>query len=139
MKKVINVSGEKVEIIKKLAKGKGSYFMYLDPPYYPVNPKNPYNLYSAGCNYSPTEFLKLKLRCDELTKAKIPFLMNMSDVEFMRILFKDYIIVDINEPRCLKNKKGTKTPKEKCLIITNFERKEDFMDGIDQMNKIVTK
>ena len=34
--------------------------------------------------------------------------------------------------------KGSR-PKEKCLLITNFRQKEDFMKGINNMNKLVVK
>ncbi len=142
MKKVINVSGAKIEIIKNLAKAKNC-FMYLDPPYYPTAKNKygkitPYNLYNS--DYTPVDFLKLKVRCDELTNAKIPFLLSSSDCDFIRILFRNYVIVEIQEPRGMKkaNSEGKK-PKEKCLIITNFKNKTDFIDGVKQLNKLSTK
>jgi len=136
MKKVINVSGAKIEMLKDLTKKKHDCYMYLDPPYYPTaKTKNgkiiPYKLYN-GNDWIPVDFLKLKLRCDELTMAGIPFILSNSDCEFIRILFKDYPIVEVKEPRGMK--KGFKKPKETCLLITNFERKDDFMEKIKELN-----
>lgn len=141
MPKVINVSGQKVKIITKLIKEDNKAFIYLDPPYYPTaKTKNgkisPYKLYN-GTDYVPVDFLKLKLRCDELTLSGIPFVLSNSDCEFIRILFKDYVIIDILENRVMKQGKGKGSrPKENCLIITNFKQKKDFMRGINQMNKL---
>ncbi len=139
MKQVIDVSGAKIEVIKDIT-GKKDCFMYLDPPYYPTNKNKygkvtPYKLYNS--DYTPVDFLKLKIRLDELTKEGIPFVLSNSDCEFIRILFKDYVIVDVEELRVMKNTKGKGSrPPENCLIITNFENKTDFMGRIKQLNKI---
>ena len=77
------------------------------------------------------DFLKLKLRCDELTANGIPFILSNSDCEFIKVLFKDYIFVEINESRSMKKGKGKESrPSERCWIITNFKQKKDFMNGI---------
>ncbi len=143
MQKVINVSGEKISIIKDLAKIDNKAFVYLDPPYYPVaktkdGKVSPYKLYNN--DYKPVDFLKLKLRCDELTIAGIPFVLSNSNCEFIRTLFKDYPIIDINELRVMKqgNGKGSR-PAESCLLITNFKKKKYFMDSIKELNNLKKK
>ena len=65
MNKVINISGQKVEIIKDLTKQDNKAFVYLDPPYYPLT-KSVHKLYSG--DFLPIDFLKLKLRCDVNTR-----------------------------------------------------------------------
>jgi len=132
---VIDVSGQKIEIIKDLTERKKDAFVYLDPPYYPVAKTkdgkiSPYKLYN-GNDWVPVDFLKLKLRCDDLTNNKIPFVLSNSDCEFIRILFKDYCMVELDEVRVMKQgKEKNSRPKDKCLIITNFKQKEDFMKAI---------
>lgn len=146
---VIDVSGKgclfgKVEMIKEVANAhkEGKPFVYLDPPYYPVaKDKNgkisPYKLYN-GLDFLPVDFLKLKLHCDELTANEIPFILSNSDCEFIRVLFRDYIIVDINEARVMKQGKGKGSrPGENCLLITNFKQKEDFMNAVGKMNNLM--
>ncbi len=132
MKEVVSVSGVPVKDIVAHLKKDGSFdkdvFMYLDPPYYPVT-KNITRLYNG--DYTPVDFLKLKLRCDELTINKIPFVLSNSDCEFIRVLFRDYPIVELNEPRGMKSGigKGSRPP-EKCLLITNFKNPDDLMKSI---------
>lgn len=139
--KVINVTGSTPKMLDKVIRNKKDYFMYLDPPYYPTaktkdGKVTPYKLYN-GNDWVPVDFLKLKLRCDELTSMGIPFILSNSNCEFIRILFRDYVIVEVDESRGMKkednNKKRTS---ETCLIITNFERKDDFMMKIKEMNNI---
>ena len=142
MSKVIDVSGQKIEIIKDLASKEKKTFVYLDPPYYPVAKTkdgkiSPYKLYN-GYDFVPVDFLNLKLRCDELTIAGIPFVLHNSDCEFIRVLFKDYPMIEINETRVLKSGKGKGSrPPDNCLIITNFKQKKDFMNSMTQMNKLM--
>ncbi len=137
--RVIDVTGQKVEMIRDLTKKYANTFIYFDPPYYPVAKTkdgkiSPYTLYN-GNDFLPIDFLKLKERCDDLTKRGLPFILNNSDCEFIRFLFREYIIVEVDEPRGLKTGKGKK-PKERCLIITNFKQKKDFMKSISQMNQV---
>ena len=139
-KEVIDISGEKIEMIKDMKKNSKNAFVYLDPPYYPISKRkdgkiSPYRIYNN--EFKPVDFLKLKIRCDELTRAGIPFVLSSSDCEFIRILFREYIIVDIKETRVMKQTKGKGSrPKENCLIITNFKQKEDFMKSVDELNSI---
>ncbi len=136
MTEVINVTGQKVEMIKDIKDRSRDAFVYLDPPYYPTaktkdGKVSPYKLYN-GNDYVPVDFLKLKLRCDELTMNGIPFVLSNSDCEFIRVLFKDYIFVEISEARSLSRARSP----EKCLLITNFKQKKDFMESVKNMNKM---
>jgi len=140
MTEVVNVSGKKIKIIKNIKNRSKNAFVYLDPPYYPVAKTkggkiSPYKIYNA-VDYLPIDFLKLKQRCDELTNARVPFILSNSDCEFIRFLFRDYVIVEVKEPRGLK--KGSKAfkPFETCLLITNFKQKKKFMEAIKALNKL---
>jgi site-specific DNA-adenine methylase len=141
MSRVIDVSGQKIEIIQNFVNGDDKAFVYLDPPYYPVAKTkdgkiSPYRLYN-GTDYTPLDFLKLKMRCDELTQAGMPFVLSNSDSEFIRLLFKDYCLVEIDETRVMKQGKGKGSRRaDRCLIITNFKRKDEFMEAIKGFNNI---
>lgn len=127
MREVIDVRGVDVKEIVKLA-AKDDSFVFLDPPYY-IKKKNQNKMHDI--EFTPADLLKLKLHCDELTIASIPFLLCNSDCEFVRVLFKDYNIAEVAEPRGIKPGKGKGSrPPEKCVLITNFKKKEDLIDSI---------
>ncbi len=141
MSEVIDIGGMNIKKIAQLfskRKDKGDNFVYLDPPYYPVaktkgGKVSPYKLYNN--EFSPVDFLKLKLHCDDLTLKGIPFVLSNSDCEFIRILFKDYVVVGILEPRGMKQGKGKGSRvAENCLLITNFKNKKDFMRNLKNFN-----
>jgi len=136
---VIN-SQKKIEPFKEEEIRKDHPFVFLDPPYYPVakgkNGKiSPFKLYN-GHDFLPVDFLKLKLKCDELTLNKVPFVLCNSDCEFIRVLFKDYMIADILEARSIT---GEKRPGVNCLIITNFKKKGQFMAAINAANDLLKR
>ena len=140
--KVIDVTGQKIEIIQDITEKTKQErpFIYMDPPYYPVCKKDgkisPYKLYNG--DYLPADFVKLKLRCDELTRAGVPFILSNSNCDFIKLLFCDYNLVEVKEPRGIKKENSeNKRPAESCLLITNFKEKEDFMDGIKSMNNVL--
>ena len=59
--KVMNVSGQKVEILQDLMKNDSNALIYLDPPYYPTAKTkdgkiSPYRLYN-GLDFVPVDFL----------------------------------------------------------------------------------
>lgn len=137
MGKVIDVSGEKIEIIKENIEENS--FVYLDPPYYPMPKENGKGLslnQMYGSSFTPNDFLILKERCDELTKNNIPFILHNSNCEFIRRLFKDYPIIEVNEKQNMKrSSKKCDGDKARCVIITNYECKDDFMKQINFMNE----
>jgi len=142
MTEVIDVSGMKVEVMKDLSKNHTDTFVFLDPPYCPTAKTktgkiSPYRLYNAT-DFLPVDFLRLKSRCDELTASNIPFILCNSDCEFIRVLFQDYILIEVNEARVMQSGKGKGSrPAAKCLFITNFKQKKYFMKGADTMNKLM--
>lgn len=142
LKSVIRTSGCKVRILKKIV-GQSDSFVFLDPPYYPVMKKNGKpvamnKLYNISGGFTPLDFLKLKMRCDELTFKGIPFLFSNSDCEFIRILFKDYPIISVEEPHEMKKAKNSDGKfTAKCVMITNFEKKEDFMGAVKSTGKVL--
>ncbi len=139
-KKVIDVSGKKVKIIKNLIKNHSNAFIYLDPPYYPISTRkdgkiSPYKLYNAT-DYLPSDFLKLKERCDDLTHNGIPFVLSNSDCEFIRFLFRDYNLVEVRETQSVKTSKGKGSrPTTGGLLITNFRDKKYLMKLVKETIK----
>lgn len=92
-------------------------FVYLDPPYDPVNE-------TSFTSYSETGFTKedqkkLKEKCDELHKKGIKFMLSNSDTEYIKTLYKDYNIKIVTAKRNVNSKaEGRGAVNE--VLITNY-------------------
>ena len=96
--------------IKNLKEGD---FVYLDPPYAPVNEKSFVKYVKGGFNLESH-----KLLFNEIKKFdKIKFLMSNAKVELVTDNFKDYNCEDIIARRAINSKKPGSTAKE--VIIYN--------------------
>ena len=81
-------------------------FYYIDPPYYGVKD---YTL-----SFSKNDFYELH---ETLKTIKGKFLMSMNNHEFIKDLFKDYNIMEIENINCLGENRGKTTE----LFIMNYE------------------
>jgi len=81
---------------------------YLDPPYYTTEKYYP-------DRFMPTDHIRLK-ECLDAIKGK--FLLSYNDCEYIRELYKDYTIVEVNRGHNLVNKE--KKPRYKELLIKNY-------------------
>lgn len=98
----------------------GNTFIYLDPPYKPLNKTSSFNLYNKD-NFTDDEQIRLKEFCDEVTKRGGKFMLSNSatDDNFFEELYKDYKIEYIDARRQI-NSKGDKRGKIKEILITNY-------------------
>lgn len=106
--KLLNLDFEEVTI-----KANPDDFIYFDPPY--QNTFNQYNSYKFNDN----EQIRLKEVCDYLTKRNIRFLLSNSNSEFIRKLYKDYKIIEIETKRSI-NSKGNHRTGFKEFLIRNY-------------------
>lgn len=101
-----------------LTKLKEKDFVYLDPPYVPVNSKSFVSYTDKGFNNIKN--MNLFKLCNDLTKMNIKFMMSNSDVKLVRDNFnkKEYKIEDI----ICKRKINSKNPESKTkeIIIRNY-------------------
>ena len=69
-------------------------FVYLDPPYYPID-KNTFTTYQkdgfVNCFDNLVEF------CNNINKKNIKFIQSNSNVEFNLDNYKDYKIIEIKD------------------------------------------
>ncbi len=91
-------------------------FVYLDPPYVPINEKSFVNYQSGGFNDS--EHSSLFEKCHDLNKKGIKFVMSNSDTAFVNNEFKQYNITKILCRRAINSKKPDSTEYE--VIIKNY-------------------
>lgn len=95
-------------------------FIYLDPPYSPINSTSNFTSYNeAGfTDDNQIELLDFVNSCNELG-AKI--IISNSNNDFINDLYKDYFIHEVNAKRNI-NCNSTKRNNIKELIITNFRK-----------------
>jgi DNA adenine methylase len=89
-------------------------FYYLDPPYH----KN-FDAYDGG-RFADAEHEKLSKLCQKIDRAGGKFMLSNSDTDFVRNLYKGYIIDEIKGARmvsCKADQRG----KENELIIRNYK------------------
>lgn len=83
---------------------------YLDPPYYGTE-----KYYQD--KFEPEEHTTLKSMLDTI-KGK--FILSYNGCDYIRQLYKDYNIIDIDRGRNLMYMRGDKKPRYKELLIKNF-------------------
>jgi DNA adenine methylase len=97
---------------------KNNDFTYLDPPYYPTNPKSFVKYNKKGFNVDNHN--QLFKNCKELYKNKNKFIMSNSSAQFVIDYFKDICKINIVDcKRRINSKKPNSTAKE--VIISNFD------------------
>jgi len=103
-------------------------FVYLDPPYVPLNATS-FTSYTKD-GFSWDDQLALKVLCDELNDKGVRFMQSNSNSELVLDLYKDYTITTIYAPRFI-NSKGNKRNKIEEVAITNYEISKQTRDWWD--------
>lgn len=92
-------SGDYSEILKQTDK---KCFVYLDPPYHPISESSNFTGYVQG-GWNIYDQIDLKTACDELHKRGVKFLLSNSSAEFIKHLYKDYIITIVKANRAINS------------------------------------
>ncbi len=93
-------------------------FVYLDPPYAPLNKTSSFTSYTKdGFNLDMQE--KLKLFCDELTSKEVLFMLSNSDTPIINDLYKNYEIKKIFASRAI-NSKSNGRGKITEILVKNY-------------------
>lgn len=104
------------ENIKSLIKEKD--FVYLDPPYVPLNTTSSFTAYTDKGFDDDMQF-RLKELCDYINEMGAYFMMSNSYTDFILELYKDYKINTVEANRAL-NCKATGRGKIKEVLVTNY-------------------
>lgn len=115
LKYVTILNGSYEQAIKAARAGD---FVYLDPPYHPVNQTSSFTSYSID-DFSSDDQRKLKKVFDELTKRGCLVALSNSDTPFMRELYKGYRQETLMAARAV-NANGSKRGKVTELLILNY-------------------
>lgn len=116
LKNVLITNNDFESALLKVKKGD---FIYFDPPYFPLNKT------SSFVNYTDNFLEKEQIRLYELFKILdfegVKVLQSNSNTQFIRELYKDFEIIEINSKRAI-NCKGDRRGKITELIIKgNYE------------------
>lgn len=109
------ISTKPYQRIKKLAK-KGD-FIYLDPPYPPLNGTSYFQHYTKD-KFPENEQKKLADFANELTKKKCFIMISNANISSIRDLYQNWNFHELEVTRCISRKKERMKVKE--LIITNY-------------------
>lgn len=107
LRKVVVENGDFEKILKTY--DKDSALFYLDPPYYETEKYYP-------DRFMPEDHIRLK-QC--LDKIKGKFILSYNDCEFIRELYAEYIIIEVDRTHNLINRE--KKPRYRELIIKNYK------------------
>jgi DNA adenine methylase len=101
-----------------LVSAKGGDFVYLDPPYYPLNKTSSFTSYSEG-DFLEKEQIELKACFDALTKKGCKVMMSNSNTEFIRELYKEYRQESVMVARSI-NANGSGRSKISEIVVLNY-------------------
>lgn len=108
--------GDYAEVIKDAEPGD---FVYLDPPYDPAE-----DIKTSGFvgyqkeGWTREDAIRLKTVCDKLTTKGCRVIVSNNDTTFIRELFKDYNIHEVDVRRSINRNGGGRKGKE--VLITNY-------------------
>ncbi len=115
IKKATLLNKDFVEAVKNAKRGD---FIYLDPPYYPINKTSQFTTYSKN-NFLEKEQVRLKDLFVELDKRGCFVLLSNSNTEFIRRLYNGYKQEEILAGRSI-NSVGSKRGKILELAVRNY-------------------
>ncbi len=110
------LNGDFEESVKGIRKGA---FVYFDPPYDPVSSSSSFTGYTQG-GFNKDEQLRLKLLCDNLNQRGVKFLLSNSNTEYIRELYKDYQILNVQARRSI-NSVGSSRGEVDEVLVRNYE------------------
>jgi DNA adenine methylase len=110
-------AGDYEDVIKNAQKGD---FVYLDPPYDPVSYTSDFTAYTPnGFGRENQEQLANVFR--KLANRGCLMLLRNSDTQFIRELYSDFSIKEVDVQRAI-NCKGSKRAGHKELLISNYSK-----------------
>ena len=110
------ISGDYKKILKKVKKND---FVYLDPPYDPLSKTASFTSYTKN-DFGKDEQIELAKLFKSLDKKGAIIMLNNSDTEYTRELYKNYRIEIIKAPRFVAAKGKSRKPVNE-LVVMNYE------------------
>lgn len=101
-----------------IKEAKAGDFVYLDPPYHPINPTSSFTSYSEA-DFLEKDQVELKELIDELTTRKCKVMLSNSDTPFIQNLYRDYRKEYISVARSI-NANGDGRGKISEIVVLNY-------------------
>ncbi|WP_206215001.1 DNA adenine methylase [Corynebacterium lizhenjunii] len=95
-------------------------FVYLDPPYDPVNPTSNFTGYQSG-GFGRADQIRLKEACDDLDARGVRFLLSNSATDFIQQLYSGYRVEIVEATRAV-NSVASKRGKVEEVLVRNYGR-----------------
>lgn len=93
-------------------------FVYLDPPYDPISDTASFTGYNSG-GFDKEAQIRLKRCCDTLSQRGVKFLLSNSATNFIKDLYRDYVITIVRAKRAI-NSDATKRGAIEEVLIRNY-------------------
>jgi DNA adenine methylase len=121
LKKVSNFLNKNIKICNDdfytiLKDAKKDDFIYLDPPYDPVNQTSSFTSYQAK-PFDRHEQVRLKNTFDELNQRGCKIMLSNSSTEFINELYKEYRMIRVQATRQINSKSSSRGKVEELLIL----------------------
>ena len=101
-----------------ISRSKSGDFVYCDPPYDVVSPTSNFTGYAMG-GFTKEDHERLKLAIDRASRRSVKILQSNADTPFIRNLYKDYEIIEVQAKRAI-NSKADKRGNVTELLIKNY-------------------
>lgn len=106
------------DFVEAVSNAKAGDFVYLDPPYVPLNETSAFTSYTNN-GFNKEDQIRLRELCDDLDSRGVKFLLSNSNVPFIQEQYENYTIEIVGATRAI-NSKASKRGKVEEVLIRNY-------------------
>ncbi len=114
--KITIKTGDYAGVLTNISKNS---FVYIDPPYHPLNEGSSFTGYTQG-GWDIHDQIRLRETCDDLNKRGIKFLLSNSSTDFIKDQYSAYEINIVKANRAI-NSNGEKRGEVEEVLIKNYK------------------
>lgn len=103
------------DFVEAVSNAKAGDFVYLDPPYVPLNETSAFTSYTNN-GFNKEDQIRLRELCDDLDSRGVKFLLSNSNVPFIQEQYADYTIEIVGATRAINSKASGRGKVEEVLI-----------------------
>ncbi|MCX7999020.1 MAG: DNA adenine methylase, partial [Leptospiraceae bacterium] len=96
-------------------------FVYLDPPYYPLSKTSSFTKYTKY-DFTEKDHVELAQIFRELDKRGCKVLLSNSNTEFIKNLYREYIVEEVHAIRAINCKASGRKRDKFEIIVRNYDR-----------------